>query len=142
MKIKSLFIFAFLMAAVALTGSVSAEVPEEFNPPCTTSHSSSILTTGTLAVETCQNANVGGFAPAHCDARNNYGYRWVITNSNFPNFSRTYTTNNSNWSGSCHDLREGYNQVTLSYRTNSSDTWVQYALGGITLTCVDCAPNQ
>ncbi|GEM_PF-4246941 len=142
MKTKSPFLFALLMAMITLSTSAGTEPAEKLPPPCTTSHSSFILSTSPLAVETCQNSNVSAFALSHCNARNSYGYRWVITNSDFPNFSRTYTTSNSNWSGTCHDLREGYNTITLYYRTNSSDTWVQYALGGITLTCVDCGPDQ
>ena len=131
MKTRSLLFILFFMIGAAFTTNAQL-IP---GPSCTNSHNNLILSTGTLAVETCQNEPVGAAAIAHCNAIGQYGYRWVIENGSF---SRTYVTHTPNWSGTCHDLRVGYNSITLYYRSSPGGTWQQYATGGITLTCVDC----
>lgn len=129
MKIRSLFFLCFFLTGAAFTSN--AQIGPW--PACTTSHTNSVLSTSPVSVLTCQNQTIAAATVAHCNAIGSYGYRFVISNGSY---SKSYVTHTPYWSGTCHDLKCGFNQVTVYYRSSPGGPWSQYALGGITLT--DC----
>lgn len=126
---KRIFFFIATLSFLGAIG-VQAEGPTGF---CT-STTSFLLTTSPISQLTCSSVTIAAYATPHCNAlTSGNGYRFVITNGSH---SVTSIEDTSYWSGTCSDLKCGYNEIKAYYRESLSGPWLEYAVGGITLE--DC----
>lgn len=129
MKIRNVFFLCFFLIGAAFTSKA------QIGPigSCTSTHINPVISTGPVSVLTCQNQTISAYATPHCNATGTYGYKFVITNGSY---SKSYVRHSSSWSGTCHDLKCGMNDIKVYYRSSPGGSWQEYAQGGIYLS--DC----